>query len=489
VPTALAVTLVVLLVGLFSARRAGPPRNLRSGLWGAEAVELVAPPGPLLDAANRLAPGLSRSRGVEVRVLPSAEAGSARCTRIVIGTLASERAAALAAELGIESLDPGDPAAGFRFAGREYTDPGDLLAATLPDPERPGRPATLFLGADAYGLARHLAHVDPGWRPAFRTFRAGEPERDGPLAPVPDGATLAPREGEVLFRDLRAGALRASLTQHPVPGLRVLVPRDADLMRVSAYLPAAREARRRAANVLGAQLEDLHRPQVVLYDDAEEMDQVLGAIDLSLENRVALTAHVLLVPGVPDDGGAALARLAAIELLGPPGEEALLLGFGAWAAGSWLGAPLAHWPRTSSPTGVPSACARPGRSGGVICSSWRTTSASPVAPPPGGRGWPVSRRSGVSASRGSSSASAWSGRAARADTLDPRPWRASLGPRRSASRRSRSPSSPGPRTIRPRCPTDARCGDLPATSATSSCSWPRHARERRILRSCSPGTS
>jgi hypothetical protein len=111
--------------------------------------------------------------------------------------------------------------------------------------------------------------------------------------------------------------------------------------RLEAYAEGCARAARRVSGWLDAEGPGL--PEVFLYAHPEDLERALGDCPLAWANPVGSRVHALLADGVPDDGGAALARATALELWGEPAEPWMLEGIGVAAAGSWWGRPVEDW--------------------------------------------------------------------------------------------------------------------------------------------------
>jgi len=298
----------------------------------AGSVEFHVPSGPLEARVAELARGLSLQEGLDARVLVGGGEGDAELPRVVFGTSDDPRVVDLALRLGIRRLEP----AGFAWLGRDYRSPSDAILARLEDPERPGLPFVFVLGNDARALSKLVRELPAPWEGGFATFKHGEPALE--VRATVDGSpvleTLVDRASE------RARFARATEERNR-GGIRFHVPAGIPEERWWAYAERCLAARDRVRSWLGR--EGGRVPEVFLYEHPEDLERSLGISALAWGNPLGPRVHALLAEGVPDDGGAEIARATALELLGDPAEPWMLSGIAVAAAGSWWGRSLEDW--------------------------------------------------------------------------------------------------------------------------------------------------
>jgi hypothetical protein len=83
--------------------------------------------------------------------------------------------------------------------------------------------------------------------------------------------------------------------------------------------------------------------ELLLYEHPEDLEWCCDTSELSFVNRLRPRAHVLFAPGMPDDGGQALARVVARELAGAPAALWMAEGLAVAAAGEWWERELPAW--------------------------------------------------------------------------------------------------------------------------------------------------
>lgn len=240
--------------------------------------------------------------------------------------------------LGFEVV--GDQA--FRFNGRDYERESDALVATFEDPAHPGLPVTIWYANTAEALGDYLDGFGPQTRPAVAAFRFGELELTGPL----DGNGLLRTSSLVDRRRVWSERFEADRRLR-VLGFTCRVPAEFELQRALDYSDALVRARRATllwAEPGGAAAESpvaaVGEVNVIVHSHVADMQTLLGAADLSIVNPVSRTVHALLAPGIPHDGGAAVAESVARRFLGPPAEGWMAEAAGVSAAGTWWGRDL-----------------------------------------------------------------------------------------------------------------------------------------------------
>ena len=336
--------LLLVLSPSFTACDASPDENA-TGSWGlyrrlldAGAIEFHAPAGPLRARARELALRLEAETPFRGLVPETEREGEPAVPRMVLGTMADERAVRLARPLGLEPLAGG----GFRLLGREYRDRGDALLATFEDPERRGVPLILALGNEAEATARLIVGVPACWETRLSVWSAGDLALRVPLdahgtplrAQLVD---LAMRRDRLFDGSRRVAA--GGLDGRGPPGLK-------NAPRVVARL---RQAHARVAAWLAGEPPEI---QVFLYAHAEDLAASVGGPEAARVNPVAPRVHLLVQPGVASDPDAGVARATALALAGEPGSAWMLDGIAVAAADAWWGMPLDEWVGHLAPSGL-----------------------------------------------------------------------------------------------------------------------------------------
>ncbi|MCY2961175.1 MAG: hypothetical protein NTY35_13525 [Planctomycetota bacterium] len=330
--------LVALAFGLLAACDARQPvaqggaAALVRNLAHARVVEIHVAEESAAEPLRRLA-ALERARsGRDVRVLVGAP-GDPAAARIVVGTPRSGVAATLAARAGLAI--PAGGAVGFRVGDLDHGGPEDAARATFEDPDRPGLPVTVWLGNDLARLVPQIEDAIPRAKPAFATWRGGDPALAGTLWPT----------GGVVPRDLqRLGIARAALrrpsdTIVESDGFRVEVAADLEAEVSARVLRDLGAARERASAWAGDPLPGVAVKLLTAVEDLR-----LGGEDQSLGrwNRARPAADMLVLAGVTD-GGAAAVRAGLRAALGPAVVPWIEQGASVAAARSWWGRDLDRW--------------------------------------------------------------------------------------------------------------------------------------------------
>lgn len=241
-------------------------------------------------------------------------------------------------KLGFQFIDRSS----FSFFGRRYDRENDALVATFEDPSRPGLPVTIWYANSPNSLAAYVTAFNPEMRPGFASFRHGELELSGGLDV--DG-TL---QTTLLLDRRRAWSERFESDRRlDLVGFSCRVPMMFEVVRATDYLDILIRARRATllwADATGAAAEApvaaIGEMNVIVHGHVEAMQTLLDVSALSAVNPVTRTVHALLAPGIPHDGGAAVAESTARRFLGSPAEEWLAVGAGVSAAGTWWGRTL-----------------------------------------------------------------------------------------------------------------------------------------------------
>jgi len=302
---------------------------LLSGLRSVQRIDLTLPVGPCEGAGKRLAAVLKTQLGLEVSFDP--EDRDPEALRFVAGAATDPELAALVRPLGLEPIE-----GGFRLLGHDSLLAGDALVAVFQDPARGGRPLCLVLGNGLDELACYLDGVPRLTRPHLWVYDDGELALECPL-------TLGgrPRAEEVVDYRARRAAYFAqggsqtfeNLTVHARDALSREAWRD--------YARALVATQKRVFSWLGVQ--EPPTVELFVYDHLEDFEACLGAQELQVANRLRPRVHVLVAPGLPNDGGGGLARVLARELAGTPRVDWVEDGLAVAAADSWWGTPLSVW--------------------------------------------------------------------------------------------------------------------------------------------------
>jgi hypothetical protein len=310
---------------------AGVSWVLHRGLAEHPALAFTVPSGPCEGAATRLVADLNARGELAAALDPLAEDEDA--VRVLAGASGDPALEPLARALGLE-LVPG----GFHLLGRDYTKRGDAVVAVLEDPERAGRPLCLFLGNDLEALAVYMDELPRLSRPWLRAYADGELALECPLAL--DGT---PRAEEARDYGGRREAYFAGSRPLDLAGITFHARRSPGRARLQAYVKSLVSARGRVEGWFGAR--ELPGAELFLYEHIEDFEHCLGTGALSVANRLRPRVHVLLAPGVPDDGGSGLARVLARHAAGEAAEPWLADGLAVAASGRWWNRPLEDWLR------------------------------------------------------------------------------------------------------------------------------------------------
>ena len=318
--------------------------ELRNHFLAAREVQ-VYPSGALTERAVRGA--RERFHGYKMTVMaPGAQPQGPAIPRIVLATperLAAPGGAQISTyfeHLGVEWT-----ASGFDFYGRSWDFSEDGFAATFEDPDRPGLPLTIWYANSEESLALYMSSLEPVWTPGLAAFRIGETEFEGPLGVDGSLATADLIDRRVALRKRLKTDFSLSLR-----GFDIRMPKEFDVARAEAYLAECSLARSRSlawADESGISQETpvavLGNMSLTVHGHVADLLELLGVADLSQVNPVIGRVHVLLAPGLPDDGGAAIAEATARQLSGPPIVSWLAEGAGVYGADAWWGRDLSKW--------------------------------------------------------------------------------------------------------------------------------------------------
>ncbi len=269
----------------------------------------------------------------------AADDGPANGARVLVALGDEADVVALLGDLGVAPLAAvGEEPAGFRVGERRCTGPGDVLVATLEDPERAGLPLTVHLANSADGLIALGADLTPSATPGLRLWRAGELDFDILPGRTPRELDVAAARAEVLARG-------APVTSH---GVTVHAQNGIDPNSFGRFLRASVAAEHAVLGLFLAEAEGdrarFRRPRMFLYTDGASFAAATGERDAVAHVAAAgEVVHALLVPAIAPDVGAATARAAAQRLLGPTASPWLARGLGLTVADVFDGRRLATW--------------------------------------------------------------------------------------------------------------------------------------------------
>ena len=301
-------------------------------------------PGPAQRNASALARLLQNTEGYETFVLEEGDEPVPGRGRVVLGGAAHPQAAELARHLGLELLEGGG---GFVFLGREYTESGDAVVASFPDPDRPGLPVVLFFGNDEARLAWYVTAIPRPWEYAVRVHSEGELAYRAPLR-LHDGEVVVDEERSIDFLARRAAYWEGESFVVERDGLRVHMREAREGPVFEAFLSELHRTRANVQRWLGdarteeaREGEELHL-DLYLYDHPEDMELLFGEPYESFENPFHPRAHAPWSP-FKSDAAQSLARVCARELQGRPSYPWLYDGVAIAATGKWWGRPLSGW--------------------------------------------------------------------------------------------------------------------------------------------------
>ena len=256
--------------------------------------------------------------------------------RIVLGSLAEPWMLALAEKAGFAGEDDeGQPR--IKAYGISLGHAGEVLIATVPDPERAGLPLTFYLGAEAAEVAANLDDLAPCHRPGLVARRRGSLLFELPFKA--DGEPDWSRHVDYQARRRQGGA--------PLPleqgGVVLRLQPGVNRQRAVLYADLMADIRRRTITTLGA--GTLADPLVVrVQGSLAEVQGRRGEEELAHAPPASPGEVVaLLADRLPHDGGAAAARATALELLGRPAADWLLDGVGTAFADTWWWRRKTEW--------------------------------------------------------------------------------------------------------------------------------------------------
>jgi hypothetical protein len=267
----------------------GESFELFRGLEASGRIHIRVPNGPCEDAARKLA---GKVRGpYEISLDPSEPDPLA--VRFLVGAPTDPELLPCVQACGIEVL-----VGGFRVLGREYTRPGDALMAVIEDPLHAGRPLCFVVGNDRELGAAYLDGIPRLSRPHLWVHADGELALECPLAP--DGRPRAEEATDYQARRAEYFEGHANDAGHILVHARKSLDKD----RWRTYGLALTRVERKVADWFGE--KEPPEVEMFLYDHLEDFERCLGTSALSGNRRAARRR---LAPGMPDDGGAGLARV------------------------------------------------------------------------------------------------------------------------------------------------------------------------------------
>jgi len=224
---------------------------------------------------------------------------------------------------------------GFRFAGRLYTDPDDVVQLLWTNPVNPERP--LFVATGNRDVAIAATANSPTLQPHhYQISRGGRLLRFGNFALGSGTWRVDPSSDRDFERELR-----------PLPGdkgERIHLLGDAPAEVVERFLSAHRAQLQRVADFFGQSPGDPTPIDVYVY--ARLVDKGLFTGDERLVHVVAEPPeiHVALEEGMTGESWSGEARLAARRIFGPPTTELLETGLAVHFAGeSWRRRGYRYW--------------------------------------------------------------------------------------------------------------------------------------------------
>jgi hypothetical protein len=304
----------------------GESYALFQGLHATRRIHFSVPSGPCTAAVQRLA---ARLRGTLVSFDP--EPCDPAAVRFLVGAPTDPDLLPCAEACGVEPL-----VGGFRVLGRDFARPGDALVGVIEDPLHAGRPLCFVLGNDLELVSAYLDEVPRLTRPHLWVHDDGELALECPLAP--DGHPRAEEAND--YRARRAQYFEGTWRKDE-PDQSVHLGRGIGRERWIPYAAALTRVRRRVARWFGA--SEAPACEIFVYAHQEDFEACLGTSAFSLTNRLRPRVHVLLAPGLPEDGGAGLARALARSIAGAPAAEWLEDGLAVAATELWWQRPLDAW--------------------------------------------------------------------------------------------------------------------------------------------------
>ena len=322
--------LTLLCASLFAVPVQADAWELFQNLIRRGQLEVALPEGALADRCRVAAQNLSARSNLTVEILEAGAQPDPSRPRIVFGNFATPGVESLLTAIDLTKREGG----GFRYGDKGYGREGDSLVAWFEDPERPGLPVLFYFSEKLVDLIPYVTDFMPPSKPSVLVYHGGD---------IIFEATLR-ADGQRLLRSESNSWPTVTKYFAKYPGswgskCQSFLPAEVSPERHSAYVAAVGRARERAEAWL--HLEG-SRIGLRLYFHAhlEDLFQFTHRRALSVPNFSGPGAHVLLAPGLPDDGGAAAIEAFAQRLLGPPASDWLREGLSVAAASWWWGRDL-----------------------------------------------------------------------------------------------------------------------------------------------------
>jgi hypothetical protein len=293
-------------------------------------IEVQVPEGELAERCRVAAQNLSARTNLEAIVLAPGDAPNPSRPRIVMGNFETPGIEPLLEALKLTRLENG----GFKYSGKGYVLKGDSLVAWFEDPERPGLPLALYFSQDINDLIPYVTDLMPPSNPAVICYQSGDIVFEGKL--LVNGKRVA--QSELSSWGQVKNYLSKSTSDWNLKSKSYLPP-GIDEARRSDYVSRAWQARVRAEGLLGTENGRLGL-RLFFHAHLEDLYEITHRRALSVANFFTPGAHVLLAPGVPDDGGSAVIEAYAQKMLGPPAADWMREGLSVLAADSWWGRAL-----------------------------------------------------------------------------------------------------------------------------------------------------
>jgi len=226
------------------------------------------------------------------------------------------------------------------FVGRQFRLKETLLIATLPDPERVGLPLTVILASKPSVLAFGLERVLPGWRGSARVWEAGDIRLELPLAPsgrprLDRIQDLAPPWRAQIRRYLDVSDEDQQIKGLAAPG----VPPE----RARGTVAGMAAVRARVGEWTASQATGLPLTRLVLEPTVDRLSGYPIGNQLSFGELWPGRVLALAADGLPDETGAAAARLWLTAAWGPPAHTWIAEGAAYERADRYWGRELEAW--------------------------------------------------------------------------------------------------------------------------------------------------
>jgi hypothetical protein len=329
----------LLLLAACGGSASGPATSadLSRALTAAQQLEVVLPhelsqasgtePRPLRARIELAARTLAERRGVEVKVVEAAAAGSSTTPRIVLGTAEDPLVRDLLSATGAHELEGG----GFGWEGCVLQEAGDALLACFEDPERPGLPLNLLVTEQLGDLLGLCDDLTPRSRPGLLHLSRQSTALEVPLSVRGRRLRGAGREADdVAWRSVASTqtyGIRRDLAVAPELALTFVEQLDACLARLESWAGAGTR----------------RYQEFLLVSSPARQRAMTGSAGLAVRSSLATRSVVLVLPGLEGDGGAGAAAEQARAVLGEPAAAWMHVGAGIDAADRWWGRELSAW--------------------------------------------------------------------------------------------------------------------------------------------------